>query len=98
MWQRAALFCSIPLGVGLILTNFNLWLMIAGLFILVIACFAAIKTRGLSRIGNGWTAAKVSAGFCITSSLCILGAVALVLAVVFIIGVAIITAIKALKA
>jgi hypothetical protein len=86
-WQRVALFCSIPLGVGLM-----------GLFILVVACFAAIKTHGLSRIETGWTAAKVSAGFCITSSLCVLGAAALIIAVVFITIVAIIAGIKALTA
>ena len=80
------------------LAPFGLWFSIAGFFILAVACFAAIKTRGLSKIGKEWSAAKVSAGFCITSSLCVLGAVALVLAVVFIIGVAIITTIKALKA
>jgi hypothetical protein len=94
-WQRVALFSSIPMGLGLMLAPFGLWFSIAGLFILVVACFAAIKTRGLSSIGKGWTA-KVSAGFCITSSLCVLGAAALVMAVVFITVVAIIATIKAL--
>jgi hypothetical protein len=97
-WQRVALFCSIPLGVGLMLTPFNLWFSIAGLFILVVACFAALKTRGLSRIGEGWTAAKVSAGFCITATLCTLGVVVLVIAVIFIAVVAIVTGLKALLA
>jgi len=97
-WQRVALFCSIPLGVGLMLAPFGLWFSIAGLFILVVACFAAIKTRGLSRVETGWNAAKVSAGFCITSSLCVLGAAALIIAVVFITIVAIIAGIKALTA
>ena len=41
---------------------------------------------------------KVSAGFCITSSLCVLGAAALVLAVLFIIIVVIVAGIKALTA
>ena len=95
-WQRVALFCSIPLGIGLILTHLSLWLSIAGLFILIVACFAVVKTRGLNRIGKGWTATTVSAGFCITSSLCVLGAVVLVIAVVFIIIVAIIAGVKAL--
>jgi hypothetical protein len=97
-WQRVALFCSIPLGVGIMLTPFNLWFSIAGLFILVVACFAALKTRGLSRIGEGWTAAKVSAGFCITATLCTLGVVVLVIAVIFIAVVAIVTGLKALLA
>ena len=97
-WQRVALFCSIPMGLGLMLSPFGLWFSIMGLFILVVACFAAVKTRGLSRIETGWTAAKVSAGFCITSSLCILGAAALVIAVVFLTAVAVITAVKAVTA
>jgi hypothetical protein len=97
-WQRVALFCSIPLGVGLMLAPFGLLYSIAGLFVLIVACFAAIKTRGLSRIDTGWTAAKVSAGFCITSTLCVLGAAALVVAVVFIVIVAIITSVKSLAA
>ena len=80
------------------LSPFGLWFSIMGLFILVVACFAAVKTRGLSRIETGWTAAKVSAGFCITSSLCILGAAALVIAVVFLTAVAVITAVKAVTA
>ncbi len=97
-WQRVALFCSIPLGVGLMLAPFGLWFSIAGLFILVVACFAAIKTRGLSRMETGWTAAKVSAGFCITSSLCVLGAAALALAVVFLTVGAIIATVRAITA
>jgi hypothetical protein len=97
-WQRVALFCSIPLGMGLMLAPFGLWFSVAGFFILIVACFASIKTRGLSSIGNGWTAAKVSAGFCITSSLCVLGAVVLLIAVVFITVVAIVTAVSALTA
>jgi len=97
-WQRVALFCSIPLGLGLIMAPFNLWFSIAGLFILVIACFAAVKTRGLSRVGKGWTAAKVGAGFCITSSLCVLGVAALVLAVAFITIAAVIAVVKSLSA
>lgn len=97
-WQRVALFSSIPLGLGLMLSPFGLWFSITGLFILVVACFAAIKTHGLSKIETGWTAAKVSAGFCITSSLCILGAAALVIAVVFLTVGAIIATVKALTA
>ncbi len=97
-WQRVALFCSIPMGLGLMLAPFGLWFSIAGLFILVVACFAAIKTRGLSRIETGWTAAKVSAGFCITSSLCVLGAAALVIAVVFLTVGAIIATVRAITA
>jgi len=97
-WQRVALFCSIPLGLGLMLVPVNLWFSIAGLFILVVACFAALKTRGLNSVGKGWTAENVSAGFCITSSLCVLGLVALVLAVVFITAVAIVAAVRALTA
>ncbi len=83
---------------GLILTQFNLWFLIAGLFILVVACFAAVKTRGLSKIGKEWTATKVSAGFCITTSLCVLGAAALAIAVVFITILAIIATFRALTA
>jgi len=80
------------------ITQFNLWFSIAGLFILIVACFAAVKTRGLSKIGKEWMATKVSAGLCITSSLCVLGAAALVIAVVFITVVAIIAAVRALTA
>ena len=80
------------------LAPFGLWFSIAGLFILVVACFAAIKTRGLSRMETGWTAAKVSAGFCITSSLCVLGAAALALAVVFLTVGAIIATVRAITA
>ena len=97
-WQRVALFCSIPLGVGLMLMPFNLWFTITGALILAIACFAAVKTRGLSRMGKGWTAAKVSAGFCITATLCTLGAAVLVLAVVFIAALAVVSAVKILLA
>lgn len=97
-WQRVALFTSIPLGLGLMLLPFGLWYALAGLFILFTACYASIKTRGLSRIENRWTAVKVGAGFCITSSLCILGAIVLVLSVVFITVVAIIAVVRALTA
>ena len=97
-WQRVALFCSIPLGLGLLWLHFNLWFTLAGLLILVLACYAVIKTRGLTSTGQGWTAAKVGAGFCITSSLCVLGAAALVIAVVFITVLAVVSAVKLLMA
>jgi len=97
-WQRVALFTSIPLGIGLMTAPLDLWFTVSGIFVLLIACFAAVKTRGLSRMGEGWTAAKVGAGFCITSSLCVLGAVMLVLAVVFIAAAVIIFAVKGLLA
>jgi len=83
-WQRAALFCSIPLGGLLVWWSFDIWSMLAGLVIMGMAVFAALATRGLSRVDGGWSAARVGAGFCITATLCALGAVFMVLALVFI--------------
>jgi len=97
-WQRAALFCSIPLGGLLAWCSFDIWATVAGLVIVAVAVFAAIATRGLSRVDGRWTAARVGAGFCITATLCALGALFMVLALAFIALLGVFTLVKSLLA
>ncbi len=98
VWQRAALFGSIPLGLLLVWWSFDIWATVAGLVVVVVAVFAALCTRGLSDVGEGWTAARVGAGFCITATLCVLGAVFLVLSLAFIALLGLFTAVRSILA
>lgn len=97
-WQRAALFGSIPLGLLLVWWSFDIWATLAGLAIIAVAVFAALRTRGLSDVGEGWTAARVGAGFCITATLCVLGAIFLALALAFIVLLGVFTAVRSILA
>jgi len=97
-WQRAALFCSIPLGGLLAWCSFDIWATVAGLVIVAVAVFAAVATRGLSHVDGGWSAARVGAGFCITATLCALGALFLVLALAFIALLGVFTVVRSILA
>ncbi len=97
-WQRLALFCSIPLGGLLAWLSFDMWSTLAGLVIVAVAVFAAVATRGLSRLDGGWTASRIGAGFCITATLCAFGAVFLLLALAFIVLLGVFTVVRSILA